>query len=307
MQHIYYSPGFVFLIAIGLTQWPAFADVPVTTGFLNNGVTAHRGNSGEYPENTILAFESGIEVGADWIELDIFRTTDGKLVVIHDRTTERVGDKNLNVAQSTYEELLTVDVATEFRRRHGKTIRECPKQTIPLLENVLRFVVSQSKTRVSIQPKMDCVAEAVALVERMGAAKWVGFNDGNLQYMAEVKRLAPDLPVFWDRGPSDIDEDIRIARKYGFESLVLHHSAVTRKKVEKIHAADMEAGAWTVNDAASMKRLLGMGIDRIYTDFPERVLRLKRARPASHDGEDAGELPPHVGNQMGGFAEMAIQ
>jgi hypothetical protein len=60
--------------------------------FLNNGVTAHRGNSGDYPENTLPAFESGIEVGADWIELDIFRTKDGKLVVIHDKTTARTGD-----------------------------------------------------------------------------------------------------------------------------------------------------------------------------------------------------------------------
>ena len=48
--------------------------------FLANGVTAHRGNSGEFPENTLPAFKSGIEAGADWIELDIFRTKDGKLV-----------------------------------------------------------------------------------------------------------------------------------------------------------------------------------------------------------------------------------
>ena len=273
---------------VGLTQWIAFADGPVAAGFLNNGVTAHRGNSGEYPENTIPAFESGIEVGADWIELDIFRTTDGKLVVIHDRTTERVGDKNLNVAESTYEELLTVDVATEFRRRHGKTAGECPKQTIPLLEDVLRLVKSQGKTRVSIQPKTDCVADAVNLVKRMGAAKWVGFNDGNLKYMAEVKRLAPDLRVFWDRGPSDVDDDIRTARKHGFESLILHHGVVTREKVEEIHAAGIEAGAWTVNDEAAMRRLLEMGIDRIYTDFPTRLKGLRRARSASHDGEDGG-------------------
>lgn len=89
--------------------------------FLLNGVTAHRGNSGEFPENTMPAFESGIEVGADWIELDILRTRDGQLVVIHDETTSRVGDKMLIVSESTYDELVTVDVASGFRRRTGQT------------------------------------------------------------------------------------------------------------------------------------------------------------------------------------------
>ena len=54
----------------------ALSDEPKVASFLHNGVTAHRGNSGEHPENTMPAFQSGIEVGADWIELDIFRTID---------------------------------------------------------------------------------------------------------------------------------------------------------------------------------------------------------------------------------------
>jgi glycerophosphoryl diester phosphodiesterase len=250
----------------------ALGDEPDADSFLNNGVTAHRGNSGEYPENTIPAFKSGIEIGADWIELDIFHTKDGRLVVIHDRTTERVGDKNLVVSDSTYEQLFAVDVATDFRRRHGKTIEAVPKQTIPLLEEVLRLVLTQAKTRLSIQPKMDCVAEAIDLVRELGAEKWVGFNDGNLQYMAEVKRLAPGIPIFWDRGESDIDEDIRFAKRHGFESLVLHQSTVTKEKIERVHEAGMKAGAWTVNDEADMARMLKMGIDRIYTDYPRRLL-----------------------------------
>ena len=247
--------------------------------FLNNGVTAHRGNSGEHPENTIPALESGIEVGADWIELDVLRTKDGKLVVIHDRTTERVGDKNLAVPETTYSELLTVDVATDFRGRTGQSIEECPAQRIPLLEDVLRLMMKQGRTRVSVQPKMDCVADAVALVNSLKAQRWVGFNDGNLQYMAEVKRLAPDLPVFWDRGAdTDIDVDIRTAKQHGFEALVLHHSGVTAEKVQKVKSAGLEFGAWTVNDPATMEDLLDRGVQRLYTDQPRMLLATKLKR-----------------------------
>ncbi|MFG0262224.1 MAG: glycerophosphodiester phosphodiesterase family protein, partial [Novipirellula sp. JB048] len=249
------------------------------SSFLENGVTAHRGDSAAFPENTMPAFESAIEVGADWIELDIFRTQDGKLVVIHDRTTQRTGDQNLDVTHSSYKELMAVDVASEFRRHTGQTLTQVPAASIPLLEEVLQLVMQQEKTRVSIQPKMDCVAEAVALVKRLGAERWVGFNDGNLKWMSTVKQLAPELPVFWDRGAkTNIDDDIRIAKQHGFESLVLHHSGITPEKIEKITAAGIEAGAWTVNDLATMKKLIGMGVERIYTDHPRTLLELVRQR-----------------------------
>ena len=246
---------------------------------LNRGVTAHRGASAECPENTLPAFQRGIDAGADWIELDIFRTRDGRLVVIHDRTTERVGLVNLSVPDSTYGQLLAVDVAADFRRRSGQTMAECPAQRLPMLEEVLRLVMQQSRTRVSIQPKMDCVADAVAMVKRLQAERWVGFNDGNLQYLAEVKRLAPEIPVFWDRGPdANLEDDLRIAQEHRFESLVLHHSGVTAEKVQQVKAAGLEIGAWTVNDPAEMGRLLDLGVERLYTDDPERLLALKADR-----------------------------
>lgn len=252
------------------------AETPKESAFLKNGVTAHRGNSGAFPENTMPAFKSGIEVGADWLELDIFLTKDGKLVVTHDKTTRRVGDKNLDIAQSTYAELQAVDVATDFRKRHQLTKTECPPEQMPLLEDVLKLVKQQHKTRVSLQPKADCVKQAVALVKQLQMEPWVGFNDGNLSYMSQVKQLAPEIPVFWDRGAeTDIDADIKIARERGFEALVLNFQGVTSEKIQKIKAADLEPGVWTVNDPKLMKQFLNQGIERIYTDEPGLLLKLK--------------------------------
>lgn len=244
--------------------------------FLHNGVTAHRGNSGTFPENTMPAFQSGIAVGADWLELDVFLTKDGKLVVTHDKTTKRVGDKDLTIADSTYAELKTVDIATDFRKRHQQTKQETPPQQMPLLEDVLKMVKQQHRTRVSIQPKADCVEEAVALVKQLEMESWVGFNDGRLTYMSQVKQLAPEIPVFWDRGAeTNIDADIKIAKQRGFEALVLHFKGVTPEKIQKIKAAGLEPGAWTVNDPKLMKQLLRQGVVRLYTDEPRLLLKLK--------------------------------
>lgn len=265
------SMAFLFL-----SKPDAIAAEEATGSFLSNRITAHRGNSAEFPENTMSAFRSALQVGVDWIELDIFKTSDGEIVVTHDATTGRVAGKNLVIADSTYEELKKLDVATDFRNRHKLTLKTCPPETMPTLFEVLQLVMSQEKTRVSIQPKSNCVADAISLIQSLEADKWVGFNDGNLEYMKQVKELAPHLIVFWDRGPNtNLSEEIKIANQFGFEALVLRHDGVTPEKVLQIQNADLEAGAWTANSDADLQRLLLAGVDRIYTDRPAAALKLK--------------------------------
>lgn len=274
-------PGRHFLVFLSLivSSLSVAAEGEPASEFLDNGVTAHRGNSGEWPENTLPAFASALELGVDWIELDVFRTLDRQLVVIHDAATQRVGEQSLVVAESTFEQLQQVDVASEFRRSRGLTAEACPPQRIPLLEDVLRLVMRQERTRASLQPKMDCVADALGLVKQLGAERWVGFNDGTLAYMVQVKQHAPTIPVFWDRGAdTSVEDDIQVARQHGFESLVLHHSGVTAEKVQQIRAAGLEAGAWTVNDRDRMTQLLDMGVQRLYTDNPRQLLALQTGR-----------------------------
>lgn len=254
------------------------------SGFLLNGVTAHRGNSGECPENTMLAFERAIAVGADWIEIDVYLTKDRQLVVSHDTDTGRTGDKTLSVTNSTYAELLTVDMATGFRTRKKLTPAECPPARMPLFSDALKLVMKQNRTRVSIQPKDECVQAAFDLIRELNAEKWVGFNDGSLNKMRQVKTQSKRVPVFWDRNAdTDIDNDIQIAQEEGFECLVVHHKGLTNETADKIRKAGLEVGVWTVNDEATMTRFLAMGVERFYTDYPARLLRLKQAGKGPHE------------------------
>jgi glycerophosphoryl diester phosphodiesterase len=224
------------------------------------------------------AFRSAIEVGVDWMECDIFKTLDGKIVVIHDKDTKRVGDKDVRVAESTYEELREVDVATEFRRRTGRNLAECPKATVPLLEDVISLTMAQRRTRLSIQPKMDIVDEAIELIREMKAETWVGFNEGSFERVKRVKELAPEIMVFYDTDGRQTEVHLERAEKHGFEAIVMRHDNIERADVEIIHRAGLEAGAWTVNEEEEMKRLKDLGVDRIYTDRPVLLLSLQEAR-----------------------------
>ncbi|MEU6073654.1 glycerophosphodiester phosphodiesterase family protein [Micromonospora sp. NPDC047074] len=241
--------------------------------WLDNGITAHRGWSGAYPENTMISMEKGIELGADWIELDVFVSADGQVVVNHDTTTGRTGDQNLLIEKSTWDELKTVDVAHAFRQQYGLSDKELPFTRMPLLSETLKMVKKQGRTRVSIQPKtIPAVDAAVAVVKELGAEQWVGFNDGSLPGMSRVKELDPNLHVFWDTNTADIDGSIATALDRGFEAIVMNQSRVNPESIRKIQAAGMEAGAWTINDMGVAKKFWDWGIDRVYTDHAREAL-----------------------------------
>jgi glycerophosphoryl diester phosphodiesterase len=240
-----------------------------------NGVTAHRGNSGEYPENSIPAFRSAARLGVDWIETDIFKTSDNRIVICHDAQTKHVADIDLNIVTSTLEQLRKLDMAYGFRKSKQLTETECLRLAVLTLEDVLPVILEFDSVRLSIQPKNDCVDQAIEIVRKFNAVSRIGFNDGNLKLMARVKELEPSIPVFWDRFEWS-EGDIVTANKHGFESIVLHFSNVTAERVTAVHQAGMKFGVWTVNDPALMKKYLKMGVDRIYTDQPRLLLGLKK-------------------------------
>ncbi len=242
---------------------------------MHSGVTGHRGNVERFPENTLASFSSAIDLGVDWLELDIRLTKDGRLAVIHDADTGRVGGIEMEVASSTFAELSKVDAAALFRKEHGLSLQACPPQRIPLLEDVLRLLLSKPGPRLSIQPKSACVDAALALVKRMCAESRIGFNDGDIEKLLAVKRFDRRIPVFYDLYDQDMDAAIDAALNGGFECIVVHCGHLDEACARKIIAAGLAAGAWTVNDEASMRRFLLMGVERFYTDRPEALIRLK--------------------------------
>ncbi len=252
--------------------------------FLHNGVTAHRGSSLEHPENTLRAFRHALELGADWIELDIFSTADGHLVVHHDATTAATSDRDLAIGASSLEDLRQLDVAHRFRETHGHSPEACPPERMPLLSEALDLILTQRRTRLSIQPKDDSVEAAIRLIGEKGAQSWCGFNDGSLAKMRRVKELAPELTVLWDRpAQCDLDADLATARECGFEALVIHQDGVDGDAIARVKAAGFQVGAWTVNDPAKRRELFALGIDRLYTDDVRGTLQFLRERGGESD------------------------
>lgn len=246
--------------------------------FLNNGVTAHRGDSWNYPENTLIAFQKGIEAGADYIELDVHQTRDGEIVVIHDVNTKRSSGVDHPVAKTDWKILRELDVATQFRTDRKLTIDQCPPAKMLLLAEVLALIGNQSRVRVSIQPKDESVRSVLKLIEEMKVTDRVAFNDRSIEKMSEVKKAHPEIPIFWDR-PADFDlkQDLSIAHEWKFENIVISRNGITRESVKAFWDEGFKVGVWSMLSPGMEAPFAQWGLDRFYVNYPGEFLSLVKS------------------------------
>jgi glycerophosphoryl diester phosphodiesterase len=246
--------------------------------FLSNGVTAHRGDSWNYPENTLIAFQKGIEAGADYIELDVHQTGDGELVVIHDVNAKRTSGVDHLIAKTDWKVLRELDMAAQFRSDRKLTLEQCPPAKMLLLAEILALIGNQNRVRVSIQPKDESVLEILKLIGEMKVEDRVAFNDRSIEKMSAVKKAYPDVPIFWDR-PADFNivQDLKIAHEWKFENIVISRNGITREAVKAFQNEGFKVGVWTMLSPGMETPYAQWGLDRFYVNYPGEFMGLVRS------------------------------
>lgn len=251
------------LAALALAMLPAQADP-----FL----VAHRGASGDAPENTLPAFELGWEQGADAIEGDFHLTKDGKIVCFHDYDTKkRAGDK-LIVKESTLAELQELDVGKWKNKRFVGT-------RMPTLLDVLATVPAGKKIYIEIK----CGPEIVpALLEDVAESKLEDKQIVIISFEASVieaiKKARPQWIANWlvsfDKkrpgAPTKrLPEVLEILKKSKANGLGSNaHAGFKQSHLDQLQAAGFQHHVWTVNRAPTAQRFLKMGTKSITTDYP---------------------------------------
>jgi glycerophosphoryl diester phosphodiesterase len=236
-------------------------------GFLG---IAHRGASGRAPENTHAAFAAALALGAEAIELDCQLSADGELVVIHDETLDRTTDGRGPVGDRTAAELARLDAGSWF----GPEYRD---ERIPRLADVLAQVRDRVTLNVEIKSARDLGAiepKLAALVAAERAAEWVVFSSFHEHAVRNMRAAAP-----WARLGVLCDEDPRarclaLAADVGVELLIPGRRWLDARIVDDAHARGLDVWVWTVNEPGEMRRLVALGVDAIFSDFPERFAGL---------------------------------
>ena len=226
-------------------------------------VFAHRGGSALAPENTIAAFDNGLALGADGLEVDVHLSRDGVVVVHHDRLLDRTTPLGGPIAERTAEELRRAEV--------------------PALADVL---ARYRNPRIIIEMKVNAAALAAAtidVVRRADAVDRVCLGSFGLRVLRAARTLEPAVATSgareevrwalyrsWCRWPVS-----RVAYGgYQVPERAGRTRVVSPRFIAAAHGAGLAVQVWTVDTEEDARRLLRWGVDALITDRPDRIVPL---------------------------------
>lgn len=236
-------------------------------------IYCHRGYSGLYPENTMLAFQKAVETGADGIELDVHLTRDGEVVVFHDERLERITEGAGFLKDFTLDELKKLDASGPYR---GKV----PIQRIPTLREYFRLVAPTGmKTNIEFKTSLF---EYPGLEERVwqivlafGQERKVLFSSFHGQTLLRLKRIAPQVPCGLLHQNKLLNAGI-VVKDLGLECYHPFFLQLKPSVIRELKAHGRRINTYTPNGWASLRYLLKQDVSAVITNFPERAMKLRQ-------------------------------
>ncbi len=249
-------------------------------------VFAHRGGARLAPENTMVALDNGLALGADGLELDVQLSSDGIPVVIHDKTLDRTTGHTGPVRDFTADDLANVDAGYRFERDGSHPFRG-RGIGVPTLAAVL---ARHRDTRVIIEMKgaEPALARAVAKdVRAAGAVERVcvgSFHQRSIVTMREEAReivtSASQPEARWALHRSWVSWPWIGPRPYAAFQVPERAGrlrVVTPTFIDQVHNEGQVIQVWVVNDKADIIRLLDWGVDGVISDRPDIAVKVNAA------------------------------
>ena len=234
-------------------------------------IFAHRGASGNAPENTLEAFDLAVRMGADGVELDVQVCRSGELVVAHDETVDRVSDGSGRICDHSLKELKSL----AFCRTHP----EYKNARLPLLSEVFQLL-QPSGLSVNIELKNsiidypDLERKVLEEVLRNFNPERIIFSSFNHYSMIRMKKLAPSVPcgLLYEAA---LIRPWEYASRLGMDAIHPHYSEILLAPDECVsaHMAGLRVNTWTVNTPDAMDAVLRAGADILITNFPDQALK----------------------------------
>ncbi len=253
-------------------------------------ILAHRGDSARFPENTMPAFESAVEMGVDVIETDVHLSKDGKVVIWHDDTLKRISGDNRMISQLTWEEIKEVNAGSLFTKDNGKTFPFKNKNIKPVLLMDLLIKFPNVKFNVDLKDNNLQLAEKYAgILSSQNSCNRVVTASFNKDVLKHFRKLLPEAITSCTSA-----EVIKLLFLYRIGLLCIpltykkrilqipeysgSFKVITRGFVKCLHNRGFRIQVWTVNKLPDMKRFLDMGIDGIFTDKPALLIECIKNR-----------------------------
>jgi len=242
-------------------------------------ILCHRGAKNYAPENTLSAFKTALELGADGFELDVQLTSDGHIVVHHDKTVDRTTNGHGELFKLPLAELRELDAGSSFSE-------EFRGEKIPTLDEVFETIGKHALINVELKnfsTPFDNLTEKVCeVVRRHTMQKNVLFSSFLPWNLWKATRILPEVPrgLITAKGWRGV-----LVRSFGFyfgnyDALHPFLGSVTPQQVHRVHKLKRKINVWVVNKEEDLQRLLNWGVDGFLTDEPQLALRVIRGTSA---------------------------
>ena len=246
-------------------------------------IIAHRGASAYAPENTLAAARLGWQMGAPAVEIDVYTTADGEVVVMHDRTTKRTTGVDLPVATTSTAQFALLEAGAWKSPQYAG-------EPVPFLHHVVAAIPDGRTLVIEIKDTPATVAGVKRVLDHYGRHDQAVIISFNKDVCVEARREFPKMPVYWLLGAPKNEEtgeflpiDIVYAAEAaaaGFTGLNVSFRGAHPGLVAACRELGMPLFVWTVNDTADAKRLVSFGVTGITTDKPDVMLEAFGLTPA---------------------------
>lgn len=236
---------------------------------------AHRGFSGNYPENTMLAFQKACETpGCDGIELDVHLTKDGEVVIIHDEKIDRTCVNGTGyVANYTYEELKQFDVSYIYKDQYGFQGIPTLREYFELIKNYDVITNIELKTGILEYPGIEQkVWEIIQEYQMKDKVIISSFNHFSVKRMKDV---CPDikcglLTESWLLNAGDYME---MSDMECYHPLYL---SLNEETMADLKTHGIEINTWTVNSEEAIRDIIKKGVDAVIGNYPDRISKVRK-------------------------------
>jgi glycerophosphoryl diester phosphodiesterase len=232
---------------------------------------AHRGASGYYPENTMLAFQKAIEMGCEGIETDVQLTKDGVLVICHDELLDRTTDGKGLIAETNYSDIAKLDAAKLWGGKFADV-------RVPTLEELLAYIKDKNiminlELKNSIIDYKNLEQLVIDMLYKYELEEKVIISSFNHYSILRCKAIDNKLKLglLYD---CCIYEPGKYASELGVCAVHPSFYSLNEEVVKEIRSHNLMINTWTVNDEKYMHLLAKLGIDGIITNYPDRLKKV---------------------------------
>lgn len=237
---------------------------------------AHRGASIYYPENTMLAFEKALELGATGIETDVQMTKDGILILIHDELVNRTTNGKGFVKNHTYKEIRNLDAGLWFREDFKNLKVPCLNELMDLLMDKNIKLNIELKSNVILYEGIE--EKVIKTIYKYNMQNKVIISSFNHYALKKCKEISSEIKIglLYAAG---LYEPEKYAKRLGAEALHPYFYAVNNVEIIKnIKKARLILNPYTVDEESYMQFFINEGVDGIITNYPDKLNKILKEK-----------------------------